>query len=245
VDKITIKDIKNSYSTEKKNQDKTDLLVYYIVRPISFYFTWIFLKLKFTATQVTVFSIVLGVLGCLLIAIGGFRGKIFGWILIFSWVILDCVDGNMARFENKSSNFGAFIDAFGGYSMYALVFVSLGIGAFNGQQFNFPVIFDHYPELILIFGFWASMTAIFSRLIYQKFLNLFPEDRSEGITPKDNTGSLLLLLGQNFAGIQSFLQVFMIIAIIFEIIDVFVLAYSLVNTLVLIYSLRNVLTKAQ
>ena len=139
--------IKKSYHSTKQLSDRNDLWLYYVIRKISFYITWIFLKSGFSANQTTYIAIIVGLTGCGFMTYTDYKIKIIGTLLINFWIVLDCVDGNIARYKKESSEYGEFIDSLGGYLMNALLFLSVGIGAFNCSEFFItPVSRFHYQS---------------------------------------------------------------------------------------------------
>ena len=70
----SLRDIRLTYTEEKREQDKGNVWIYLVIRRLSFYVTWAFLKLGISANQATFISIVVGILGCAFLAAGGYRG---------------------------------------------------------------------------------------------------------------------------------------------------------------------------
>lgn len=98
----------------------------YVVRPISIYVTWLLLHTRITANQVTVLQTVFGLWGAFLIAIGSRpAGVLVGLAAMHVGYLLDCVDGEIARYRRQSSIFGVFFD----YLNHSLVTPALFWGA--------------------------------------------------------------------------------------------------------------------
>lgn len=253
---MELKDIRNSYFLEKHNQDKGDFWLYYVVRPISFYLTYVFLKLNISANQVTYFSIFIGFIGCGFVVSGNYSFRIIGALLINLWIILDCVDGNIARFKKTFSKYGEFIDALSGYLVNAFLFLSVGIGAFNCPEFSFKFIsrlfvFNINGNMLIILGAWSSITNILSRLIFQKYMNTFRTVKSTEIKPRSNANSSksvyhkMYFIIHNVVSFSGFLTPILFLATIFRLLNIFVLFYAIINTGILIATTTQIILKAR
>jgi len=254
---MELKDVRSSYFLEKHNQDKGDFWLYYIVRPISFYLTYVFLKLNISANQATYFSIFIGFIGCGFIVSGNYSFRIIGALLMNLWIILDCVDGNIARFKKTFSKYGEFIDALNGYLMNALLFISVGIGAFNCPEQSFKLIcqsfifniFSINENILIILGAWSSITNILSRLIFQKFMNTFRTVKPTEIKPRSNVNSSnsvyhkMYFIIHNIVSFSGFLTPILFLATIFRLLNIFVIFYAIVNTGVLIATIAQIILK--
>ncbi|MFC1786177.1 CDP-alcohol phosphatidyltransferase family protein [Candidatus Neomarinimicrobiota bacterium] len=119
----------------------------YIVRPISILFTWIFVRTPITANQVTILQEILGVIGAVLFGFGRF---ILGSLFLQLGYILDCSDGEVARWKNQQSESGKFLDLIGHMIVIPFYYFGLGLGLFleTGQI------------LTLITGFLAALFTI-------------------------------------------------------------------------------------
>jgi hypothetical protein len=141
----------NSYPEHKRQSDRYKSFVYYFLRPVSFPVTYVLLKLGISANATTSFSIIMETIGCILIAFGGYPARIGGTLLIMLWAILDCVDGNIARFRKTGTLSGIFIDDFGAIVLYALLYLSVGISATaNGDGFLWQLIMGALSSIFAI-----------------------------------------------------------------------------------------------
>ncbi len=123
---IDVDELKRRY-LESKAHEKGWIWTYYVRRPISFYLTIPFLYLNVSANKVTLLFMITGIVGSLLLAIGDYRTFILGAVLIELAIILDCVDGNIARIRGKSI-LGNTLDTWAGEITLVLSMFMLGIG---------------------------------------------------------------------------------------------------------------------
>ena len=159
--KYSAKTFKDNFPVWKKKNDS--FLVRHFFRPISFYIAAFLSNCGFTANQVSIISLPVGIVSaCLyIIPIKGFH--IAGAIIAWLWMLLDCTDGNIAR-TIKKEKYGEFIDALSSYVFIPLLFMGIGVAAyFDGDTW----IKWHEPWVIL-FGSLAGLFDVIPRLAFQK-----------------------------------------------------------------------------
>lgn len=81
-----------------------------------------------TPTQITVASILLGLAGATGLATVSYGARIAGLLALIGSIVLDCVDGEVARARFEQSAAGARLDVIGDYLVHLATFVGLGIG---------------------------------------------------------------------------------------------------------------------
>lgn len=98
-------------------------------RRISIYVTLLVSRTPVTPNQLTFVSIIVGIAAGLLWTHGSHLGFIIGAVLFQLMYLLDCVDGELARYKNMSSPKGAYLDFVGHYftSFAMIVGASLGL----------------------------------------------------------------------------------------------------------------------
>ena len=79
-------------------------------RYISIYITWLFLKLGVSANTATFLMIPTALIGVVLCVPNAFWLNILGCSLVIMAELLDCVDGELARWTKKSSIKGLYLD---------------------------------------------------------------------------------------------------------------------------------------
>ena len=79
----------------------------FVLRKFSTLFTWAAVRLKMTPNQVTVISFLIGLLSAYEFSLGNFWPTVLGALLLQLSIIVDCVDGELARYTRKFSQFGA------------------------------------------------------------------------------------------------------------------------------------------
>ena len=104
--KFSINYIRSTLSGEKKTIEVDNPWCNFVVRPISYYPSWLFLRLGISANKVTVIGSIIGVIGCVFLAFNGYWQAITGAILVNIRFLFDVIDGNIARCTNSCSKYG-------------------------------------------------------------------------------------------------------------------------------------------
>ena len=237
---ITTKMIEEkTMNTEKRKSAKNDYFAFYIGRPLSYILTIPFLYTNISPNTVSVLSIVPLVIGFFLMYFAANKMMlIVGWGMFFLWNLLDGVDGNIARYKKSFSKMGSVYDAMSGYVAMILSFFSWGIAAthFSGFMDDFFINSDIY----IIIGALSGIFAVFPRLIMHKALTTLGETNAMNSIKNKSEYGLVKVIALNLTSISGFVQVFMLLAIVLNLLDVFTIGYFVVNLLVMIVSLRNI-----
>jgi len=107
------------------------------LRALSPYLTWLLLRTRISANGVTALMIVTGWCVAAALLIPGIWGPALALVLGQLQMLVDCCDGEVARWRRTSSPAGAFLDAVGHYSTEALIPLALAIRA-AGYPFEAP-----------------------------------------------------------------------------------------------------------
>jgi phosphatidylglycerophosphate synthase len=99
------------------------------LRNISPYLTWMLLKTSISANGVTGLMILVGWSTAAALLIPGIWGALLALVLGQLQLLVDCCDGEVARWRRTSSPAGVFLDKVGHYSTEALIPIALGIRA--------------------------------------------------------------------------------------------------------------------
>ena len=94
--------------------------------------TWV------TPNQVTYISIFVGLVSAYIFSVGTVQAFFFAGILLEVVLILDCVDGQLARAKECSSDWGRLLDGIAGYIIYLAVLTGVVVG-FNQEYVTLAV----------------------------------------------------------------------------------------------------------
>jgi hypothetical protein len=84
-------------------------------------------------------------------------------------LVLDCVDGNIARVKKVKTFMGDFYDAVAGYGPFSFTTVGLGVAAYH-TSFLMP---EQYRHLFILIGAVGAVANVYMRLVHQKYLNCY------------------------------------------------------------------------
>ena len=113
----------------------------FFLRKFSKLFTWAAVRLKMTPNQVTLISFAVGLYSAYQFSLGTFWSIFAGAVLLQLSIIIDCVDGELARYTRQFSQLGAWLDAITDRIKEYLVFFALAYGAAkDGRDLWIPAI---------------------------------------------------------------------------------------------------------
>ena len=101
----------------------------FVLRKFSKLFTWAAVRLRVTPNQITLISFAIGLLSAYEFSRGDFWSIFTGALLLQLSIIVDCVDGELARYTRRFSQLGAWLDAITDRIKEYLVFFGLAYGA--------------------------------------------------------------------------------------------------------------------
>lgn len=111
-----------------------------------------------TPNCVTTSSLFICILACAFISVGTHLYLAIGGILLQLVFVVDCLDGQLARYRNQCSNFGAWYDRVTDRLKDFLIYFSIALGYFNLHEnwriwpltmiaFFFVFLFDYYVNM--------------------------------------------------------------------------------------------------
>ena len=171
----------------------------FFLRKFSKLLTWLAVRVNATPNQVTLISFAIGLYSAFCFTNGTFSQTLLGAALLQLSIIVDCVDGELARYTRKFSKLGAWLDAVTDRVKEYMVFLGLAIGAEkSGQDLWIPAL-----VMMLIQTFRHLSDYNFARSIKQRVEEQFlaPIDFSadfDGIIPSEREpkGRLRYWLGK-------------------------------------------------
>lgn len=234
--RLTIAEIRSSLSQEKRASDTDDPWLHFVVRPISFHPTWLFLKLGISANQTTFIGLIIGIIGCVFLAFGSYWAAIIGAILVNMRFLFDVVDGNIARSTNSCTKYGAYIDGMTTHIMAPLTSITVGLGVFNHPDpyLNSLALFffgaDIGKNIYLILGLSGAILSIWGLLVTSSLGAVFfikPVDYYKPKAgPKRSLYGIMYALGLGLlsimrpmlmlAAIARFLSIFLFLRVLIE-----------------------------
>ena len=171
----------------------------FFLRKFSKLLTWVAVRVGATPNQVTLISFAIGLYSAFCFAQGTFWQIFLGAVLLQLSIIVDCVDGELARYTRKFSQLGAWLDAVTDRVKEYMVFLGLAIGAEkNGRDLWVPAAL-----MMLIQTFRHLSDYNFARVVKFRMEETFVEPvdfmaEFDGIVPVENVekGRLRYWLGK-------------------------------------------------
>lgn len=200
---------------------KDPILTRWFYRPLSFYFSARCANLGISANQVSFVSAFVAILSCVSFLFGNYYLNILGALGVNLWLLMDCVDGNIARSVKKEA-FGPFADSMSSYILVGLLCSSIGFSAY----FDGGILFDQGNVWIILIGVLASASDSLMRLIYQKYKNVEKELQEAGVLKAEiderqdirQSSNWKIKIDENF-GIGGILPLLVLLGAIFHALD--------------------------
>lgn len=146
--------------------------------------------------QITLIGMTIGLIGALFLSMGGYWPQLVGALLFVSCVIVDGVDGEVARLKLKESTFGHYLDVVTDNIVHAAIFVGIAYGLYHntGNEVYLKALW------FLLGGFGFCIIAV-----YQCILRRSPDElaRSPRIVRM-----MALLSNRDFAYLIAALAIF-------------------------------------
>ncbi|MEV5830767.1 CDP-alcohol phosphatidyltransferase family protein [Spirillospora sp. NPDC052242] len=119
---------------ERRNEEHWAGRLY--MRSLSPYFAWLALRLGFSPNQLTYLMMLSGIAAGVVVSLplSPLWTAVGGAVLIQVYLLLDCVDGEVARYLRQTSVAGVFLDRIGHYLSEVSLLVGLGFAAQGGWE---------------------------------------------------------------------------------------------------------------
>ncbi len=148
-------------------------------RMCSIYITKILLHTSLTPNQITLFNTLLAVGSIALLWKMQWWSYLAYVVSLFLVAVLDCCDGEVARFRKMYSKSGTYLDISEATVSRSLMFIALGAFFY----------FHHHSVSVLVLGLLASNSYLLLKVLhYTKFRVVAPENQLETMTgmPPEN-----------------------------------------------------------
>ena len=174
-----------SYRNSIKSDKSDELINTYLLRPIAGIIVWALYYTPITPNQVTLASIVSGIVAALFYLKGTAGAFIAAGLLISLKDILDSADGQLARAKQQQSRTGRFLDSIGDFVVDAAVFGSIGWTLYQLNN-------DWLMLLMALLGFIGISLRVSYHVFYHvQFLHLQKQYENNRITEEIREGDLI------------------------------------------------------
>ena len=232
---------KKTLPEHKKIFVKTDVVSYYLWRPICDYLTILLLDSSVSPTGITILSFYSCILAMIMfVGVPGVKGALLGYFFYWVWNIADGVDGNLARYRDQCTKSGDLWDAVAGYM--AMVVFYLGAGVVAAKEASRIPIVAISPDIYVLMGAIASICTIFPRLATQKKESVYGKDVVKGLKDRSYF-DWKKKIAVNLISINGFAGMMFLISIITRTVNYFITVYFFIMLLFGAFSLYSVMRK--
>ncbi|HIH41326.1 TPA: hypothetical protein HA239_02840 [Candidatus Woesearchaeota archaeon] len=165
----------------RNSNKKRPLYMELFTMKVSIYITKLFLYTPMHADHVSMLMILLALIGSGMMAFGSIMAMFIGITLIHFSVILDNVNGEVARYRKEGSLMGSFLEEFYHTISTPFIFFSLGYGIFSQTGVKAAILFGF---MAAIFASPIVLTAIKTAVIKKGMDRL---EEKTGMLPKKYT----------------------------------------------------------
>jgi phosphatidylglycerophosphate synthase len=135
------------------------------IRHLSIHATRALLPTGITPNGVTWLMIVVGVVGAFALPLGGLLGPILCVLAMQAQILLDCSDGEVARWRQRFSPAGIYLDRIGHYATEAAIPAALGLRA-DGWSLAGPTQVGGWTVLGLLVSVVVLLNKAFTDLVH-------------------------------------------------------------------------------
>ncbi|MEN8153336.1 MAG: CDP-alcohol phosphatidyltransferase family protein [Acidobacteriota bacterium] len=139
--KKLFKEFKNSLK-DIAVEEAVDLFLF---RPVSFIFTKFLVKIPITPNQISLLSLISGIVSGIFFSYGDKKSFVYGGLFFILCHIFDLLDGMIARLKKNGTPLGRIIDGWVDYITSIAVYLGFLLGLLKG---NFDLPFGPWPLMI-------------------------------------------------------------------------------------------------
>ncbi len=156
-------------------------LKYYFIIELSAIFSCFFCNLKINPNFISVTGVVLSFSAIFLLNSSSIEFNVIALLIFFSKNVFDYTDGYVARAQNKTSKFGAFLDEWSGEFTTLCIYISIPLYVYNkldSNLFLYVCIACLFLEIInpkkkiLTFNYLENLDSKFKKKVLGLFENL-------------------------------------------------------------------------
>ncbi len=122
------------YKISLKKIEVEEFFDLYFYRPLAFLLVKAIYSTSITPNQLTVISMIFGVIGGIFYSNGIHQAFIYGAILILLYNVFDCSDGQLARLKKNGTAVGRILDGIADYVVSIAVYFGIAFGFANSSS---------------------------------------------------------------------------------------------------------------
>ena len=163
-DGITISEAKLTSALSEQTAANDGFLARHFDRRISRFFSKRLSHSRITPNQITLCGVAIGLMGAFLLSQPGYWSQLIGALLFLFCVIVDGVDGEVARLKLQETRFGHYLDIITDNLVHVAIFTAIALGLYHGTGNS------HYLVALgfLIGGFGLCAVAVYHCILKRK-----------------------------------------------------------------------------
>lgn len=119
-------------------------------RKISIYVSWLFIKLKISANQATLLSLIFGIVASVLFIFSVWWLNFISIFLLWFSFTLDQVDGELARYYKSVNLNGVYLDEIRHILIYSIPYFCYALSLSQSMNTVLPIMFGFIGSLVMI-----------------------------------------------------------------------------------------------
>ncbi len=185
--------------------------LHYFSARVSIYFTWLLAHTPITANQVTHLFTAFGIASAAVMFAPGLWPVVLGIVLFRTHMLLDVMDGEMARYRGTSSDLAAYQDYMTHYFVYPTFLFGAGVNAWLDSGSTLPLLLGPFLGHSYVWDLAARDTwyrANFGKVAKQTIDHIAPAEKHE--VTKLGPKAVALRIVMELAGFSGFLFFYLI-----------------------------------
>ncbi len=129
----------HEYKSSLKKIEVEESFDLYFYRPLAFLLVKAIYSTNITPNQLTVISMIFGVLGGICYSFGTHKVFMFGAVLYLLYNVVDCSDGQLARLKKNGTTIGRILDGVADYVVSVALYFGIGFSYANNSSNPFLI----------------------------------------------------------------------------------------------------------
>ncbi len=163
-------------------RENENWLAKYVYRKISGLVVPALAKLDVTSVQVSVIGIITSIIAGVFFSLGDLRSLILGYVFLQLTLILDHVDGAIARYTSNQTMVGSWFDKFSNKLHRFFFVLGISVGIYRITNSPFYLILGSVAGFLWIFSVYISETKKMM-FKFKKDMTLFKESKHKSAFP--------------------------------------------------------------
>jgi phosphatidylglycerophosphate synthase len=125
---------------QKNRPEQEHTLAFSIFQSFTPYLSWLLINARFTPNAVTVTSMIAAIVGGAFLSLDTHLGYLCGAFFMHAFIALDFCDGEVARYLEKKSMSGNYLDYLGHFVMFSCLLIGLSTGIYRHNSSLFVLL---------------------------------------------------------------------------------------------------------